>query len=165
VSTEVQRTLFEQVQARVLEPGRRAGYELQLLGGTVLPQRQVIATTDHGKWLFVDHVDDPTAQRYKGKIPIPRDRHTKLVNLDQHYVDLHPAYQGVSVNGHPSFVELIASPSAVGGRRRRGLDVDRSRSIPAGATERPVTKIPASRMVLADRPMARPYFATAREAT
>jgi hypothetical protein len=94
VSTQVQRTLFELAEARVLEPGRRAGYELRLLGATVLPQRQVIATTQHGKWLFVDHVDDPTAKLYRGKIPVPRDEHNKMVNLDRHGAYLDYAWMG-----------------------------------------------------------------------
>jgi hypothetical protein len=79
----IQPALLERAEHRMLSPARRAGYELSLVGATVLPQRQVITRTQWGTWLFVDHVEDPTAQQYKGKIPIPAAQHEKLVRLDQ----------------------------------------------------------------------------------
>lgn len=73
--------LLERTESRVLSPAREAGYELRLLGATVLPQRQVIARTSWGTWLFVNHVDDPTADRY-GLVPVPADQHQHLTELD-----------------------------------------------------------------------------------
>jgi hypothetical protein len=67
----------------MLAPARESGYELRLLGATVLPQRQVIARSPHGTWMFVDHVADPTAERYRGKIPIPAEQHARLAALDR----------------------------------------------------------------------------------
>jgi uncharacterized protein YjeT (DUF2065 family) len=75
--------LSERTEARVLAPARQRGYELRLVGGTVLPQRQVIARSQWGTWLFVDHAEDPTAREYGGKIPIPLVQHARLSDLAQ----------------------------------------------------------------------------------
>jgi|ERR1700729_175377 len=66
------------VERRMLAPARRAGYELRLVGATVLPQGQTIERTQYGTWLFVDHIDDPTAKQYSGQIPIPTRQITQL---------------------------------------------------------------------------------------
>ena len=75
--------LAERTEARMLAPARQRGYELRLVGATVLPQRQVIARSQWGTWLFVDHAKDPTARQYGGKIPVPREQRAKLSDLAQ----------------------------------------------------------------------------------
>lgn len=82
-STEVAHRLADLAEQKMLAPARLAQYELRLVGATVLPQRQVIARTKHGTWLFVNHVEDPTARRYGGNIPIPATEYAKLELLDQ----------------------------------------------------------------------------------
>jgi hypothetical protein len=79
----VRASLLDLTEERVLSPARRAGYELRLVGATVLPQRQVIAQTQWGKWLFVNHAEDPTAMGYGGKIPVPAEHLDKLVRIDR----------------------------------------------------------------------------------
>lgn len=82
-TAEVDQRLIQLAEHRMLSPARQAEYELRLVGSTVLPQRQVIARTKYGTWLFVDHVEDPTAHHYRGKIPIPEEQYAKLAVLDQ----------------------------------------------------------------------------------
>jgi hypothetical protein len=86
LDAEIERTLTELTEHRMLTPARRAGYELQLVGATVLPQRQTISRTQWGTWLFVDHTEDPTAEEYGGQVPIPTDQLAHLSMLDQHGV-------------------------------------------------------------------------------
>jgi hypothetical protein len=86
LSADVEPRLIELAEHRMLAPARRAGYELRLVGATVLPQRQVIARTEWGTWLFVDHVEDPTAQQYRGKIPVPAEHHARLTEMDRYGV-------------------------------------------------------------------------------
>jgi hypothetical protein len=81
MTADVEPRLVELAERRMLSPARELGYELRLVGATVLPQRQVIARTSQGAWLFVDHVEDPTAEQYQGKLPIPADQHTRLTEL------------------------------------------------------------------------------------
>lgn len=81
LSAEAEHELTELAEQRMLAPARRAGYELRLVGATVLPQRQTITRTQHGTWLFVDHLDDPTAAKYDGEIPVPRDQIPLLIEL------------------------------------------------------------------------------------
>jgi hypothetical protein len=88
LSADIEPRLIELAEQRMLSPARRHGYEVRLLGATVLPQRQVIARTSQGAWLFVDHVEDPTARQYKGKIPIPAEQHARLTALDR--AGVHP---------------------------------------------------------------------------
>ena len=83
VDVSVSGALAERAEARMLAPARQRGYELRLVGATVLPQRQVIARSEWGTWMFVDHVEDPTAHEYGGKIPIPAAEHAKLTDLAQ----------------------------------------------------------------------------------
>lgn len=73
---DIEPRLIDLAQRWMLSPAREAGYELRLVEATVLPQRQVIARTEWGTWLFVDHVDDPTADAYGGDIPVPADQHS-----------------------------------------------------------------------------------------
>jgi hypothetical protein len=80
---EVQRRLSTLVDERMVIPAREAGYELALVGATVLPTEQTIAKTDRGTWLFVDHVNDPTSREYQGRLPIPAEQMTHLTNLDR----------------------------------------------------------------------------------
>ena len=75
--------LRDRAERQVLSPARERGYELRLLGATVLPQQQTIVRSPHGTWMFVDHVEDPTALEYDGKIPIPAVEHAKLTDLHQ----------------------------------------------------------------------------------
>jgi hypothetical protein len=82
-SGDMDRPLTVLVEHRMLAPARRAGYGLRLVGATVLPQRQRITRTQWGTWEFVDHVDDPTAEQYGGRIPIPADQITRLAELYQ----------------------------------------------------------------------------------
>ena len=83
LSADLEERLSALTERRVLSPAREAGYDLRLVGATVLPQRQVIARTPYGTWLFVSHAEDPTAKRYKGKIPIPAEQHARLMELDR----------------------------------------------------------------------------------
>lgn len=85
-SPEARRTLVALAERHMLTPARQAGYELRLVGATVLPQKQTIARTQRGTWLFVNHLDDPTADQYGGRIPIPRDQMLQLATLDCHGV-------------------------------------------------------------------------------
>jgi hypothetical protein len=83
LSADIGPDLAEAAERRMLAPARKRGYELRLVGATVLPQRQVIARSQSGTWLFVDHVDDPTAHQYKGRIPIPAGEYARLTELDR----------------------------------------------------------------------------------
>jgi hypothetical protein len=75
------RTLAKRADACLLTPAREAGYELSLLGATVLPQGQVIRRTPHGTWLLTNYSQDPTAASYGGRIPIPAEPHARLTEL------------------------------------------------------------------------------------
>lgn len=75
--------LLEMTEQRMLVPARRVGQELAVAGTTALPQSQEVVDTQWGKWLFVDHVEDPTATQYGGDIPVPEKDHAKLVMLDR----------------------------------------------------------------------------------
>lgn len=81
LSAEVKHELAELADRRMLSPAREAGYNLRLVGATVLPQRQTIARTQHGAWLFVSHFEDPTADEYGGRLPIPEDQIAHLAQL------------------------------------------------------------------------------------
>ncbi len=83
MSAEVQSGLSSLVDERMLIPAREAGYELALVGATVLPTEQTIAKTERGTWLFVDHVNDPTAGEYGGRLPIPAEQLAHLAELDR----------------------------------------------------------------------------------
>jgi hypothetical protein len=83
LSADIEPRLNELAERKMLSPAREAGYELRLVGATVLPQRQVIARTKYGAWLFVNHADDPTANRYKGNVPVPAEQHERLAELDR----------------------------------------------------------------------------------
>lgn len=78
---DIDRPLAALMEHRMLAPARRAGYELRLVGATVLPQRQTIERTKWGTWLFVDPLEDPTAREYHGRIPIPKEQLTKLTEI------------------------------------------------------------------------------------
>ena len=82
-SPEVEHTLLALAERQMLSPARRAGYELRLVGATVLPQRQTIERTKWGTWLFVNHAEDPTSEEYGGRIPIPPDQLARLRELDR----------------------------------------------------------------------------------
>jgi hypothetical protein len=75
------RTLTKRADARLLAPAREAGYELSLLGATVLPRGQVIRRTQQGTWLLTNYRSDPTAALYGGRIPIPAQPHARLTEL------------------------------------------------------------------------------------
>jgi hypothetical protein len=79
----VERSLATLAEQRMLAPARQGGYELQLVGATVLPQRQTITRTKHGTWLFVDHAEDPTTKQYGGLLPIPAEQLDRLSELDR----------------------------------------------------------------------------------
>ncbi|MBJ7469801.1 MAG: hypothetical protein JHD16_00795 [Solirubrobacteraceae bacterium] len=74
-SAEVQRVLEHRTSSLVLSPARERGIELRPVGLTSLPDREVVVRTEHGTWLFADHVRDPTARRRlgwrRGRIPVP----------------------------------------------------------------------------------------------
>jgi hypothetical protein len=87
---DMDRPLAALVERRMLAPARRAGYELRLVGATVLPQGQTIERTRWGTWLFVDHMDDPTAKQYGGRIPIPA---LQIARLNELYrADVNPQF-------------------------------------------------------------------------
>lgn len=115
LSTDIERSLVERAEHRMLAPARKAGYELRLVGATVLPQRQTIAKTQWGTWLFVNHLDDPTADQYGGRIPIPKDQMLQLATLDCHGV--HPQHVWIGHELQPTWKEgdpaspLVPPPS------------------------------------------------------
>lgn len=85
----IEQSLSELTEHRMLSPARRAGYELRLVGASVLPQRQTIARTNRGTWLLVDHCQDPTAAQHKKssllpsrrRIPVPQEQINQLREL------------------------------------------------------------------------------------
>src|SRR3954447_3677910 len=81
-TTRLDGDLRSLVERRMLSPARERGYELALVGATVLPQRQEIARTEWGTWLFVDHVEDPTADA-DGHLPVPGAELQRLHALAQ----------------------------------------------------------------------------------
>jgi hypothetical protein len=82
LTVDVEAKLLELTERRILSPAREAGYELHLVGATVYPQRQMIAKTQYGQWLFVDHWVDPTADK-DGKLHVPPDQQPRLLELDR----------------------------------------------------------------------------------
>lgn len=106
--------LLELAEQRMLSPARERGYELRLLGATVLPQRQIIARTQTGAWLFVDNVEDPTATQYGGKLPIPAEQHARLTALDQAGVRPDVVWLGhelpTTYRDHDPIPELVPTP-------------------------------------------------------
>lgn len=78
---DAERTLIALADERMVQPAREAGYELRLIGATVLPQRQVIARTASGVWYLSDQADDPTAHEYDGRIPVPERQAQHLLEL------------------------------------------------------------------------------------
>lgn len=56
LASDVEPGLIALAERRMLAPARQRGYELRLVGATVLPQRQVIARSSWGTWIFTDHV-------------------------------------------------------------------------------------------------------------
>lgn len=85
--------LVELAEQTMLSPARQAGYELRLVGATVLPQCQKIERTPWGAWVFVDHLKDPTATKYtKHKIPMPVDQIARLEALKEAGVRPHVAW-------------------------------------------------------------------------
>jgi hypothetical protein len=95
VSAAAVAELNELTEQKVLAPARRAGYELRLVGATVLPQRQTIEKTPWGTWLFVDHLEDPTATRETGnRIPIPESQLARLEALRNSGVRVRHAWIG-----------------------------------------------------------------------
>src|SRR5215218_3287125 len=65
-SPDIERCLFELAEQRMLLPARRAGYELQTIGVSVLPElpTEDITTQDHRRWRVSDPSHDPTAKQY-----------------------------------------------------------------------------------------------------
>jgi hypothetical protein len=109
-SPEARRALVALAERQMLAPARLAGYELRLVGATVLPQKQTIARTQRGTWLFVNHLEDPTADQYRGRIPIPRDQMLRLATLDRYGVQ--PQHVWVGHELPPTWKEGdSASPS------------------------------------------------------
>lgn len=88
LTTDVERSLVELAEYRMLMPARAAGHELTFVGVTGPPQHESIYRNDWGTWQFVDHVKDPTAKEYatvfrrQGGIPIPERQLTWLRELD-----------------------------------------------------------------------------------
>lgn len=83
LTRDVEIQLAELTERRILNPARRAGHELTVIGPSRLPRREhVIVRTPKGPWLLVDHRDDPTTDPYRGKLPIPKDILTTLTKLD-----------------------------------------------------------------------------------
>ena len=81
VSVPVARTMNELAEHRMLAPARSAGIELQFLGITHPPVHEQEHKLPSGIWKFVDHVNDPTAREFGGKIPIPQAKIAELVQL------------------------------------------------------------------------------------
>lgn len=83
VAHDVEVRLAELAESRIVAPARRAGHELRVVGSSRLPRReQVIVQTTNGPWLLVDHRDDPSADPYGGKLPIPKEILPTLDELD-----------------------------------------------------------------------------------
>lgn len=83
LSVDVKRELEVVAEQRMLAPARKAGIELRMAGATGLPQHEAIYRNPWGTWLFVDHLDDPAAEEYKGQIPVPEEQIGRLVQLGQ----------------------------------------------------------------------------------
>jgi hypothetical protein len=83
VDAEVRGYLDALTRERILEPAENAGVELPEFGLSVLPTRQTIVRTKEGAWLFVDSRNDPTAQEYGGRIPVPAIQQQRLAALSR----------------------------------------------------------------------------------
>jgi hypothetical protein len=81
LNAEVKRDLIKLADRRMFAPAREAGYELQRVGVTMLPQEMKTVHTPYGTWLFVNHLDDPTADEYGEKLPIPNEQLARLHHL------------------------------------------------------------------------------------
>jgi hypothetical protein len=86
LTADIERSLDELAEHRMLSPARRAGYELLSVGVTGLPEHEVKVQTQWGTWLFVNHLEDPTAKEYKNEIPVPDDQKDRLFELSRHGV-------------------------------------------------------------------------------
>lgn len=70
------------VEARLLAPARRAGYELAVIGTSSEPDGPLYWQVAPGGnwWLFSDHRSDPTAEQYGGVV-VPESERAKLARL------------------------------------------------------------------------------------
>ncbi len=111
LGSKLEPRLRERAERQMLSPARERGYELRLLGATVLPQRQVIVRSQWGTWMFVDHLEDPTAELYAGHIPIPAEQHARLVELDRAGVDPDVVWLGHELPEHWREGEPVPVPA------------------------------------------------------
>lgn len=70
------------IEARMLAPARRAGYELAVIGTSREPDGPLYwrGAPEGSWWLFTDHHSDPTAEQYGGVV-VPERERKKLVRL------------------------------------------------------------------------------------
>ncbi len=81
LSSEVAHRIVELAEHRILTPARSAGVELQFIGISHPPVHEQEYKLDSGIWKFVDHVDDPTAREFRGRIPVPVEQIARLKYL------------------------------------------------------------------------------------
>lgn len=74
--------LAEPLRRKLLEPGRKIGYDLPQLGLSPLPEERTFWQAPTGSWWLFDSFErDPTAQQFGGRIPVPAEPHAKLTEL------------------------------------------------------------------------------------
>lgn len=115
LGNELQRSMSALAESHMLAPARRAGIELPLLGITHPPVHEQVQTLPNGStWVFANHVDDPTAREYRGRIPIPRAQLARLSQIrdagvrPQHVWIAHEQPPGYPVGG--STQPLVPTP-------------------------------------------------------
>jgi hypothetical protein len=77
VSTE----LAASVEQQLLTPAASIGVEPPLVGVSDVPRQPVLAYAGDRPWYFCNHVDDPTARQFGGRVPVPDANHRHLVAL------------------------------------------------------------------------------------
>ncbi|MEX2448115.1 MAG: hypothetical protein WD404_05150 [Solirubrobacterales bacterium] len=81
ISTTASTELAGLVEQRLLTPAASIGIELPVIGVSEVPDRPVLAYAGDRPWYFCDHIEDPTARRLDGYIPVPEAEHQRLVFL------------------------------------------------------------------------------------
>lgn len=79
----VVRATMELVEQRLALPARRVGYELRAIGPSAVPERSGPVWTPAGPWWLNSHLNDPTAEEFKGKIPVPPEQIARLQKLNE----------------------------------------------------------------------------------
>ena len=77
----VSESLEAPLEQLMLSPARSIGISLPIVGVSDRPREPVILMDGERPWYFSSYVDDPTARRFGGFIPVPELEHRKLVEL------------------------------------------------------------------------------------